>query len=273
MQKRRATIIGGEGFIGRHLTARLLSEEWDCFVPDRRETYEKPVDMGHVFYCAGLTGDFIHRPFDTVEAHVSLLSRILKTEQFDSLVYLSSTRLYDSQPGVLGTEQIPLSLCPTNPRHIYDLSKALGESLCFVAGNGRARVARLSCVYNDHRDSEGFLSGLLRQIIETRPSSMTIDSSPTLARDYIHLQDVLNAIINISQKGRGFLYNVASGENTRNEDLFAALESAGKCQIIPLRNEDSPAPSRISIKKMQDEFDWQPVSVIKKITSILNENL
>jgi UDP-glucose 4-epimerase len=268
----KATIIGGQGFIGRHLAVRLHSTGWDCYIPDRQANYDGKIDMGHVFFCAGLTSDYDHRPFDTIEAHVSLLNRVLQADRFESLVYLSSTRLYDSQPGIIGSEEIPLLLNPINPRHIYDLSKALGESLCFVTGRGRARVARLSCVYNDHTDKEGFLPLLLRQIIDCRTSVLEVDSSPAYSRDYIHLQDVLDALVMIAVQGKGETYNVASGENIRNEDLFATLSEVSGCRIVPLRNEDSPAPSRISIQKIQDEFGLSPVSVLKKITSIIKDN-
>ena len=268
----KATIIGGQGFIGRHLAARLLATGWDCQVPARHAAYGGQEDMGHVFYCAGLTADYRQRPFDTVEAHVSLLSRILQAGRFQSLVYLSSTRLYDSQPGAVGHEDLPLSLNPANPRHLYDLSKALGESLCLVAGKGQARVARLSCVYNDHTDEDGFLPGLLRQLIKDRPSSLEVDSSPNFARDYIHLEDVLDALILIATQGKEGIYNVASGENTRNETLFAVLSKVSGCRIIPLHHDEPPSPCRISINKMLDEFDWNPIPVLEKITSIVKEN-
>jgi UDP-glucose 4-epimerase len=272
MRRPKATIFGGKGFIGSHLAARLHSIGWECHVPDRRETFNSRETMGHVFYCAGLTADYIHRPFDTVEAHVTLLSKILQLERFESLVYLSSTRLYDSQSGEVGTEELSLSLNPTNPRHIYDLSKALGESLCFVAGRKRARVARLSCVFNDHTDKEGFLPELLRQIIECRSSSLEVDSSPAFSRDYIHLQDVLDALIMIAVKGKNCIYNVASGENIRNDDLFTALSEASGHRIIPLRNDISAPLSTVSIQKIQEEFGWRPSSVLKKVFSIIKEN-
>jgi UDP-glucose 4-epimerase len=272
MARIKATIIGGQGFIGRHLAARLHTAGWDCHIPARHASYNKQEDMGHVFYCAGLTADYLKRPFDTVAAHVSLLSQILQASRFQSLTYLSSTRLYDSQPGIVGTEELPLLLNPATPRHIYDLSKALGESLCLVTGKGLARVARLSCVYNDHTDADGFLPGLLRQLIKNRPSLLEVDSSPTFARDYIHLEDVLDALTLIATHGKEGLYNVAGGENIDNKTLFATLSQVCDCKIVPLRNDESPPAARISIDKMQKEFDWQPIPVLKKITSLIEEN-
>ena len=79
-----------------------------------------------------------------------------------SLVYLSSTRLYDGQGEGVANDTAVLPLDPANPRHLYDFSKGLGESLCHVAGQGRARVARLACVYEGPQDADGFLPALLR---------------------------------------------------------------------------------------------------------------
>lgn len=272
MPKPKATIIGGKGFIGRHLATRLVAAGWNCYVPERQEISIGQEDLGHVFYCAGLTADYLLRPFDTVEAHVSLLSRILQGDRFESLVYLSSTRLYDSQPGLAGEEEMPLLLTPANPRHLYDLSKALGESLCLATGKGRARIARLSCVYKDHTDAEGFLPLLLRRIITENCSSLEVDSSPSFARDYIAVDDVIEALMLIVTQGRQSIYNVASGENTSNKSLFSILTEISGCRIIPLQHTVAAAPPRISIKRMTEEFDWKPVSVMVKIRTLLTGN-
>ncbi len=269
MHKPKATIIGGKGFIGRHLVARLLAAGWICHIPERREVFYEQKDMGHVFYCAGLTADYLHRPFETIEAHVSLLSRILQAECFESLVYLSSTRLYDSQPELEGKEDLPLLLTPSNPRHLYDLSKALGESLCLATGKGRARIARLSCVYKDHTDGEGFLPMLLRRIVTDKCSILEVDSSPSLARDYIAIDDVVEALILIATQAKQPVYNVASGENTANDTLFSTLMEISGCRIIPLQKTAAAAPPKVSIARITEEFRWKPQSVIEKIREIV----
>ncbi len=51
-------------------------------------------DLGHAFYCIGLTADFRSRPFETIEAHCGLLKEVLSGSRFSSFVYLSSTRVY-----------------------------------------------------------------------------------------------------------------------------------------------------------------------------------
>ena len=266
---RQATLIGGHGFIGRHLHRRLRAEGWACWVPERDDARLMHRDLGHVFYCAGLTADYAERPFDTVEAHVALLNRVLRAAHFDSLVYLSSTRLYDSLGDVCATEDAPLALAPANPRHLYDLSKALGESLCHAAGRGRARVARLSCVYAGASDDGGFLSELMRRVLACRaaapPWRIDVESSPLFARDYVHIDDVLGALTLIATRGTQTVYNVAGGKNIVNRELFERLFEASGCEVVASHRHEAPRPPRISIQRMAAEFAWQPACVLERL--------
>jgi nucleoside-diphosphate-sugar epimerase len=270
---KRATVIGGLGFIGSHLVRHLEAQGWDCWIPRKDDPALFNQELGHIFYCAGLTADYVVRSFDVVDAHVTCLNKILHFADFNSLVYLSSTRLYDSQSTLVAEEEQNLTFNPTNPRHIYDLSKALGESLCHVAGKSKARIARLSCVYSDQTDTDGFLPGLLRQVLQSQNRNLPIEvnSSSFFIRDYVALQDVLTALVMIATEGKQILYNVASGENVSNSTIFAFLEKRYDVRIIPLDQEQPTLPAKISICRLQKEFSWQPVGLLKQLDSILKD--
>ena len=276
--RRHATLIGGTGFIGRHLQARLRADGWTCWVPQRGDAPLWQRDLGHVFYCAGLTADYAERPFDTVEAHASLLNRVLRDAQYESLVYLSSTRLYDSLGDIEATEDLPLRLAPDNPRHLYDLSKALGESLCRVAGRGRARVARLSCVWSGAPDAEGFLPELMRRVLASRcaPDAaphphVTVDSSPHLARDYVHIDDVLDALVALATHSGFAIYNVAGGCNLSNAQLFECLGTASGCELVATHDRKAPALPRIAIARMTGALGWQPRGTLDRLRQTLEQ--
>lgn len=273
---RRFTVIGASGFIGSRLVAHLRAQGHAVWAParDAAALFEQP--LGHVMYCAGLTADFQARPFDTVEAHVGLLARLLQRAQFESLVYLSSTRLYDSLGAVEAHEALPLILNPAQPRHLYDLSKALGESLCHTVGQGRARIARLACVFDGIEDADGFVPALLRQVqsalraAQGRSCELAVDSAPDLERDYVHLPDVLSALECIAVRGQQTVYNVASGANVRNAELFDYIERRWNCRLHPLRSAQAAAP-RIRVDRMRTEFGWQARDLWSVLDSFMDE--
>jgi nucleoside-diphosphate-sugar epimerase len=220
-----ATVIGAGGYIGARLARRLREAGREVFAPARDAEPPYGRALGTVFYCAGLTGDFDVRPYETVEAHVGVLNRLLGDAEFDSLIYLSSTRLYDSLGAQGGREDAPLAFDPAAPRNVYDLSKALGENLTLARSGGRGAVARLSNVVDPDDEAGGFLSDLLAQARRSR--SLTLPSSPDAARDYVHVEDVLDALLAMEQAGVRQVVNVASGRNLANAELAQILAQAG----------------------------------------------
>lgn len=273
MPEKIATIIGGQGYIGRALAIHLQAGGWRCHVAPRHQSWPRRGEaLGTIFYCAGLTGDFYARPQDTVEAHVGLLARVLQSDRWDSLVYLSSTRLYDDlPPGAVATESMRLSVSPLQPRHLFDLTKLAGESVCMAMGQGRARVARLASVYGSVEDAQGFLPALVRQVRAAAPGSVIpVDSSADGERDYVYLPDVLGALESIASRGTQPIYNVAMGGNTRNASLGAWIgERAGRRVEFMREPLGRPAP-RVDTALMQAEFGWKPTPVEQVVSSWLD---
>ncbi|HVK42626.1 MAG TPA: NAD(P)-dependent oxidoreductase [Phenylobacterium sp.] len=219
------TVIGASGFIGSRLVEALRGRGADVYAPGREAPDLFSRDLGRVFYCAGLTGDFMVRPFDTVDAHVGLLSRVLRDARFERLIYLSSTRLYDSLGARGGHEGDVLEFDVAAPRNVYDLSKALGENLCLARSEGRAAVARLANVFDWTDDAGGFLSDLLKRA--RRERSITLASSPQAGRDYIYSGDVIAGLLAMDQRNATGVINLASGEAVSNAQIAEVFAAAG----------------------------------------------
>jgi len=219
------TVVGAAGFVGRRVMARLREEGIEPFCPQRDDPALWERDLGRILYCAGLTGDYRTRPFDTVEAHVALLARLIERARFERIVYLSSTRLYDLLPGGLGREDRSISVSANNPEHLYELSKLLGENLTLHRSAGRGAVARLSYVFGWEEDAQGFLADWLRAARRTR--RLTLYSSPSSARDYIHVEDVASALIALVDGGQTGIVNVARGETLSNAEIATLFKEHG----------------------------------------------
>lgn len=260
------TVIGASGFIGSHLTRYLRAEGRDVHAPERndRAAYDKP--LGHALYCAGMTADYAARPVATVEAHVGLLGRLLREATFDSLLYLSSTRLYDGCAG-LCNEETDLVLNPANPRHLFDFSKGLGESLCHASGRPEVRIARLSSVYADDLSADNYLHGLIKSALAE--ARVETGAPPNAERDYVHKDDVCRLLEAIALDGKRAVYNVASGENVSNARLFALIEELTGAHVSGGAAQPGLAFPTICVAAAQDDFGLRPAPLESHLRRIL----
>jgi UDP-glucose 4-epimerase len=238
--------VGAAGFVGARLTKRLRAEGWDVYAPRKGDPELLSRDLDVVFYCAGLTADYDRRPFDTVEAHAGLVSALIQAGRFERFVYCSSTRLYDGQRKAEIHEAEALVIDPADPRRVYDLSKALGENLTLARSGGRGAVARLSNVYDWGDASPGFLSEWL--IAARRNRELTLQSSPNIARDYIHLDDAVAALMAIAEQGHG-IYNVAAGRLTTNAEICRSFEARGY-GVRFSGDANPPPPPSVSVARL-----------------------
>jgi nucleoside-diphosphate-sugar epimerase len=259
------TVLGAGGFIGGHLVRHLRRSGHEVWAPDRGDPAVHEHDLGHVVYCIGLTTDFAANPMDTAEAHVCVLLPLLRRARFARLVYLSSVRLYDGLANGVD-ETTMLSFSPPVQRHVFDLSKALGEALTHH-GTGSGVVARLANVYDDALGYDDFLCNTVQRALGRR--DLEVDSQPQVGRDYIHADDAVRALEAIALGAREAVYNVASGVIFTNGDLAALLEREAGCHIV-FRGSTSPRlPPAIDVSRLARDFDLRADPPTVRLPTIL----
>ena len=220
------SIIGARGFVGAHLVRHYEAQGIEVRAYGRGdEARLLSHTHGTVFYCAGFTGDFAADPVATVEAHAGLIGRVIARATFSRLVYCSSTRLYDSAGVPLADEETPLNLSPNTPRHLYDLSKALGENLCLNDPKKRCIVARISNIFSLDDQATGFLIDWMRAALQS--PVVALNSSPHFGRDYIHIDDAIAALLALASTHESAIINVASGRLTTNAEIADHISSSG----------------------------------------------
>lgn len=245
------TVLGAAGYIGSRLVARLRADGHAVWAPARGDDQLLRRPLGHVLYGAGLTGDFRTRPFDTMQAHVALLAQVLQQAHFDSLLYFSSTRVY---MGAAAThEDAPLVVRPGDSSQLYNLSKLAGEALCHASGRAGVRVARLSNIVGPDMDAaSGNLVAELEQ--QARQGHMVLRSDPRSAKDYLHVDDVIEWLPRIALSGRAAVYNVASGVQISHAQWLQWLGEryGATCEVVADVPLQSFAP--IDVRRLQQEW-------------------
>jgi nucleoside-diphosphate-sugar epimerase len=259
------TILGAAGFIGARLVARLGARGIPVRTPTRAELAALEGELGHVVYAIGVTADFRQRPWDTIEAHVSLVSTLLQRIRCASFLYLSSTRVYAHSAST--REDVALAVQPADPDDLYNLSKLAGEAICLGQSTSTIRVARLSNVYGLEPASQNFLPSLIRGALRTR--RMVLRSAPGSAKDYIAVDAAADRLIDIALAGRHRLYNVASGMNTRAGDIAAAIGRAAgaSVEVEPGAPEVTLAP--IDVARLGAEFRHAPSPLLADLPDLV----
>ena len=257
----RFTVLGSGGYLGSHLAETLQRAGYEVILPARGEPL--PAASGHVVFCIGVASDFRRRPHDTIRAHVVELERYLSQGGWTSFLYLSSTRVYAG--GARGDEDAGLLLRPTDPDHIYNLSKATGESLCLTLDHPRLRVVRLSNVYGDDAGTGTFIADVLR---DARTGAVQFGMDAASEKDYVALPDVLELLPRIALAGRGRLYNVASGRNVRAGEIAAVLERAGVRATFAAGGPVVRFPP-IAIDRVVAEFGFRPQQLLESLPDML----
>ena len=199
---KRVLVTGSSGFIGKHLVARLeqvggsvvevcRSKERDVTEP--RTLWELP-DIELVYHLAAVAQVpfSLRNPLETY--HVNLMG-ILNVLEFarqrhvQRIVYMSSY-VYGKPCYLPIDEAHPVQ--PTNP---YAHSKVLGEELCRAYHDDydlAVSVARPFNIYGPGQAKEFLIPTILCQVLH---SDEVILKDPYPKRDFIHVQDIVRALL------------------------------------------------------------------------------
>ena len=262
----KATVIGAHGFIGRHLVMEFKRRGWACRPLDRvgREELGEG-HLGHVVYCAGVTSDFLARPWDTVTAHVAGVREVVEYANYDSLLYLSSTRVYLRNRSTDKSSSIEVNSAERD--ELYNLTKLLGENVCRFS-RSRARVVRLSNVYGPDWDGPTFLSEIIRMAVAGK---ISLKSNLQSAKDYVALSDVVAIIPSILLNGERDIYNIAYGANASHAAITGELQRLTGCDVVAAADGAEVSFPVIAVDRVRHEFGWRPRELLADLPELVRD--
>ncbi len=260
------TVFGSSGYLGSSLVEKFKLENIDCSTPDIRKGKIEEEDLGHVIYAIGVP-NFKQNPLKTIDAHVILLNKILSETNFESFLYLSSTRIYYN--ALTTNENSPLIVNPYNENDLYNISKIMGETICNSSKKNNVRIARLSNVTGNNLNSNIFLSSIIQDAIKMK--KIILQTKLNSEKDYVYIDDVLDILPKISLEGKSSIYNIASGKNITNEEIVKKLQNITGCEVEVIENAIKYSFPEISIERIKKEFNFEPISILDKFEEIVNE--
>ena len=288
--RRTALVTGGAGFIGSHLVDRLVEENYRVVIVDDLSTGKlKNLNHDAVFHHTSITHpsllDVMNREQPNVVFHLaaqSSVSRSVKDPILDNEVnVLGTLRLleasrrsgvekivYSSTGGALygEPEVVPCpDDAPVTPVSPYGMSKYMAEQyLDFYARQylQNYTTLRYGNVYGPRQDPHGeagvvaiFISGMLHG---QRPR---IFGDGNQTRDFVSVDDVVDANIAAIARGHRKALNVGTGQLTSVNELYQIL-----MEITGYRWEAEHGPARagdvyrisLDCSRAQEELGWTP---------------
>lgn len=268
------TVLGARGFIGSHVAALAKSLGHEVYAPERGEDL-RGLDLGHVVYAIGVTADFRSRPYDTVNAHVTRLQEILTESGFESLVYLSSTRVYqrcglieDLASSGQVDETCAIPVISDDPGDLYNLTKLLGESVALLSWP-KTKIVRLSNVLGPDFTSVNFVISVVRDSL--KHGRVVLRSSLSSAKDYVSVNDVARAVLQLCTQGSRKIYNVASGVNTTHESIVRLVKELTHAEIIVEDGSPEIVFPRIATSALVTDLGFTFESVDTMIPRLVND--
>ena len=256
-------VIGGSGFIGRHVTRLLCESGRDVTVLGRRQTNDFFLTPKIRF----ISGDYGDRPLlrsilkKGCEVIDLAYSTVPKTSYDDPVFDLLSNLpasvglfqealaigvrrvlIVSSGGTVYGPpEELPLKEThPTRPVSPYGITKLTTDryALMFHRNAGLpVVVVRPANAYGEEQRAgtgQGFIAAAIDAVRSGR--EIEIYGKEGTIRDYIHVVDVAAGILSVLDHGEdGEIYNLGTGIGTSNLDIVRMLESHAEIRNMPVR--------------------------------------
>lgn len=294
-------VTGGAGFIGSNLVEKLVNLKHNVIVLDNLSTgrlsnlktvikkiFFKKIDITNksqlskinfknvdwIFHLAGLADivPSIENPEKYFNANVvgtlNILERVRK-EKIKKFIYAASASCYGIPTKFPTDENSKIQL-----EYPYALTKNLGENLVMHWAkiyNMPNISLRFFNVYGPKSRTTGAYGAVfgvfLAQKLAKRPLTIVGDGKQT--RDFVHVYDLVNAIILAAKKGKkNSIYNLAGGKET-SVNTIAKIIGGSKINIPKRPGE--PERSLGDINKIKKDLNWKPtISINNGVKMMLN---
>ncbi len=298
----KIVVTGGAGFIGSNLTEKLVQLKHNVVVVDNLSTGNLDnlknikdkisfvnIDISKekeklkeafnkaecVYHLAGLADivPSIKNPEKYFESNVIGTLNVLeasKKNKIKRFIYAASASCYGIPKKFPTDENSEI-----DTQYPYALTKYLGEKIVLHWSN-IYKIPSVSLrffnVYGPRSRTTGAYGAVfgvfLAQKLSKKPLTIVGDGNQT--RDFIHVYDLVSALVISLEKGKNSeIYNVAGGKEISVNQIANII--GGEKVFIPKRPGE-PDRSLADITKIKSEFNWEPkIDIEEGVKKLLSE--
>uniref|UniRef100_A0A673K434 UDP-glucuronic acid decarboxylase 1 n=1 Tax=Sinocyclocheilus rhinocerous TaxID=307959 RepID=A0A673K434_9TELE len=270
--RKRILITGGAGFVGSHLTDKLMMDGHEVTVVDNFFTGRKR----NVEHWIG------HENFELIN-HDVVEPLYIEVDQIYHLASPASPPNYMYNPiktlktNTIGTlnmldpevhpqnEEYWGHVNPIGPRACYDEGKRVAETMCYAYMKQEGVEVRVARIFNTfgsrmHMNDGRVVSNFILQALQGEP--LTVYGSGSQTRAFQYVSDLVNGLVSLMNS------NISSPVNLGNPEEHTILEfaqlikslvvSRSHIQFLP-EAQDDPQRRRPDIRKAKMLLGWEPV--------------
>jgi len=291
---RKAIVTGGAGFIGSHLSRRLIENGWEVIVIDNLSTgFKENIPKEAEFLELDLSRDNFLRnlPENGVDTVFHLAAQSSGEISFDDPAYDLKTNglstvllskwcierkvrrfIYTSSMSIYGSVNNPPVLETFFPKPIsfYGIGKFTSEHYLRVYGSKGLdyTILRLFNVYGPGQSLENLRQGMVSIFMSfvLNDKEILVKGSKDRFRDFVYINDVIDALLLVvdNPKASGNVYNVGTGKKTHIHELIKSIIKAfGKNpDKYPITYTAGTPGDQFGIysdsSKIRNELGWAP---------------
>jgi dTDP-glucose 4,6-dehydratase len=294
----RVLVTGAAGFLGSHLTDRLLGEGHTVLGIDNLSTGGRenlahlaaeprfqfverdicqPFDVGPVNYVFNFASpasppEYLRLGIETLRVGSLGVENTLEIAAKYNAGYLhaSTSECYGDPLEHPQPESYWGNVNPVGPRSVYDEAKRFAEAMVMAWHRSRGVNTHLVRIFNTYgprlHPSDGrVISNFMMQALRGEPLTVYGDGSQT--RSFCYVDDLIEGILRLSRSDEHFPVNIGNpDEFTILECAQAVLEVTGSQSELRFEDlpEDDPTRRCPDITKARALLDWEPKIKLKE---------